>query len=243
MCLFVSKSLGSSSVCCCDELCHFIFRFLLGRCLVHILSRSDIRRIRLEYSPLFSGIYPSPSCYFFHCTADTKVSSAIICWQTGSRLGAIVCRFPNKHATYHLADLHISPWAANMADLPADPQCGRCCGHSPARSPGAECHQQGKVSGRSRTCPRAGWKHRGSESGIRRAEENDPRLPCTTFNAVGTCWPGKSGRGQGFFIGDEGSPEWADLVDQHPQRRHWCCAKPKRLCWATSRNWYAFSCE
>ena len=40
----------------------------------------------------------------FHCTADTKVSSAIICWQTGSRLGAIVCRFPNKHATYHLAD-------------------------------------------------------------------------------------------------------------------------------------------
>lgn len=46
---------------------------------------------------------------FFHCTADTKVSSAIICWQTGSRLGAIVCRFPNKHATYHLADLHISP--------------------------------------------------------------------------------------------------------------------------------------
>ena len=107
--LLVSKSLGSSSVCCCDELCHFIFRFLLGRCLVHILSRSDIRRIRLEYSPLFSGIYPSPSCYFFHCTADTKVSSAIICWQTGSRLGAIVCRFPNKHATYHLADLHISP--------------------------------------------------------------------------------------------------------------------------------------
>src|SRR5699024_3208025 len=87
------------------------------------------------------------------CSDGQKIPPAVIRWQTGPRLGAVVCCFPVKYAANYLADLHIPQRTANMADLSADPRCSGCGGPPFARSSGAKLRQPGKIGGCCATRP------------------------------------------------------------------------------------------
>lgn len=91
---FVSKPLGTTIICCGYFLRYYIFVYILVWCSMYACVEHKVWRIYLEHSLLFSNIYSSAfgNC---HCCADNpKISSSIICGQTGPRLGSLVHCFP-----------------------------------------------------------------------------------------------------------------------------------------------------